>query len=194
MLPNSVTQPMSDDYTDSVQQARADCIRQRLELGLNPDPDAPVNLVVKPMGSVVPFLRGQDDASFTAPANVHQRQAEESLRVLKLAQTVAELAYNRELAELPRKQQATCRYLACHALRMTSVNWQHAALNAAMNACKTWMLTEGGKRFRGISENHLELVAVMLVPAILTAYRGVSEGSQAMTPGRYRAIEEGRGL
>lgn len=188
-----LTTPMSD-YDQSVQQARQDCIRQRIELGLNPDPDCPVNLVLKPQGSVVPFLRAQDDTAFSAPSNVHKLQADESLKVLRLAQTLAELAYNRELAELPRTEQATCRYLACHALRMTNRNWRDAALSSAMNACRAWMLDEGGKRFRDIPENQMELIAALLVPAILTASAGISEGSQALSPGRYLAIVQGRGL
>lgn len=191
MHPNPI---MADDYAQSIEQARQDCIRQRIALGLNPDPDCPVNLVLKPQGSVVPFLRQRDDATFTAPSNVHKLQADESLKVLKLAQALAELAYNRELAELPRKEQATCRYLACHALRMTNQNWQEAALSSAITATKNWMVEDGGDRYVGISDEEAEFSATKIVLRARAAYTGISEGSQALTPGRYLAIVQGRGL
>ena len=142
----------------------------------------------------LPFLRQQDDTAFSAPGNIHKLQTDESIVVLRMAQHLAELAFNRELAELPRREQALCRALACQAVRLTSQHWQDAALSDAMKACVRWMRTEGGKAFRELSEPQLEAIAVMLVPYVLTAYKGISEGSLPMSPGRYLAITEGRGL
>ena len=79
---------------------------------------------------VLPFLRQSDEMLFTAPSNHHKLQADESLRAADLAEDIAHAAYNRDVCELGRREQALCRYLATHALRMTHENWKVAALGA----------------------------------------------------------------
>ena len=142
---------------------------------------------------VVPFRRETDEL-FTAPSNHHKLQADESLRAGDLAEDIAHAAYNRDVSELGRREQAVCRYLATHALRMTHDNWKVAALAEAMQAVQRWMRDDAGSAFRHLSDAHHEAIAAFLVPVVVTAYHGITEGTIPLEPARYLGIVEGEGI
>ena len=76
---------------------------------------------------VLPFLHRHNDELFTAPQRWDLLQTRESNQAADLAEDIAHAAYNRDVSDLGRREQALCRYLANHALRMTHDNWKVAA-------------------------------------------------------------------
>ena len=187
-------QSMSDDYQHSIDKARQDCIRQRLELGLNPDPDCPPNALAPKPKEVLPFLRRGDDDAFTAPQRVDLMQLRESNTAATLAASIAKTVYNRDLLDLDRQTKAHCIRLATFCIRESNQNFRDSGMHGSINEIDRWLMEDGGRTFRQLTDVQREAIATFLAPRVLMAYLGIMEGTIVLPMGRYLAIVEGRGL
>ena len=78
--------------------------------------------------------------------------------------------------------------------RCLSVGCGGAALGEAMQAAQRWMREDAGSAFRHLSDAHHEAIAAFLVPVIVTAYHGITEGTIPLEPQRYLDIVNGEGI
>lgn len=134
------------------------------------------------------------DATFQAPSaaqRVFDMQIQESAQVEAVADYLAK-AVGDELTQMPARERAACRFLACHAIRSLDQHWTDAAHQTAVEAVQAWMRSEGGSTFRDCPDRLLKALAVHLVSVTTTAYFGVTEGSRAISPGEYLRITESR--
>jgi hypothetical protein len=117
-------------------------------------------------------------------------QSADSLRVDRLARDIADTA-SEDFDRLDRREQALCRYLATYALRGRQDCWVRAANRAAIDALIRTLKTECGAKFAGLPEAQYASYAAILLHAVLSAHRGVLEGSRPMAPGEYLSIVNG---
>lgn len=119
-----------------------------------------------------------------------QLQAREAVRVEVLARTLAAEA-SEDFDVLDRTEQAHLRYLACYVLRARQQTWTRAADRHAKDAVIRTLKTECGSKFAGLPEAQYETYASLLLHAVLSAHRGLLEGSTPMAPGTYLEIVGG---
>lgn len=139
---------------------------------------------------IVPPPHASDDD--TAPlVRYDLLQLRESRETDTLAAALVDLVYGMAITEAPRREQASCRYLATHALRSSKDYWRHAATDGAMSAVLTHLREASGSQLAQWDESRRVALARELVGACLSAYHGITEGTTALAPGRYLRIVQG---
>lgn len=131
----------------------------------------------------------------TALSRYHSLQLAETEAAMEIADRIAEVAFGAEDAAHVegRREQAMCRFLGVHAIRLTKDHWQKAAMERAITRCVDVMQHEGGRLFAGCSPEHLRSLATLLAPRVVSAYHSISEGTQVLSPGEYLEIVNGGG-
>lgn len=192
-------QDVADPYPqtpETIARAQAATRQERIDNGLDPDTGLPVDTLsalvgelslLNVPGTVIQFVPRPEPEQ----ADVLALQMAESIQQSRIAAVIAEVAFHGELNTLPRRDKATCLYLACHALRASQDHIKREADARAVQAGADALETLCGAATRHLLPTQRKAMAQVLWGQMRSAYVGITEGLAYLTDGEYLRVIRG---